>query len=492
MNLIRSLIPLILTVVAFASTCATSTAAASNKLNVLFIAVDDLRPELGCYGNELIKSPNIDRLAKQGFVFNRAYCQQAVCSPSRCSLLTGRRPDTTKVYDLETHFRVALPNVVTLPQVFKQHGYQTAGVSKIYHPTVEDPESWTIPHWRSSAPSYGPEGVKALQQRVADEKGKNKAPKKGKNKNRVKGLPWESPDVKDNALPDGQTADKAIELLAQLSDKPFFLAVGFFKPHLPFVAPKKYWDLYDPAKLKLASNPEPPKDCPSYATTEWGELRTYLGMPASGPLSEEQARKMMHGYYAAVSYTDAQIGRVLDELDRRGLREKTIVILWGDHGWQLGEHGQWCKHTNFELATRAPLILSAPGYKPGQKTDALVEFVDIYPSLAELCGLPLPEGLEGTSFKPLLKDPDRPWKKAAISQYPRNIPGEGRAMGYSLRTDRYRFTEWSTGDFREHELYDHQKDPGENVNVAKDPAYAKQISELTKLLQAGWKAALPP
>lgn len=481
------LVRLVLLVLCFGSNVGSLHAA--EKLNVLFIAVDDLRPELGCYGTPIIKSPNVDRLAARGLLFHRAYCQQAVCSPSRTSLLTGRRPDTTKVYDLVKHFRTELPDVVTLPQLFKHNGYHSQGLSKIYHGTLDDAASWSVPHWAPGGPNYGPEGQKLQQSGAA------KAKKKGKATNRMKGPPWEAPDVPDNALADGKTADKAIEVLRELKDKPFFLAVGFLKPHLPFVSPKKYWDLYAEKELRLAPNPLAPKDCPKYALSDWGELRAYIGMPAEGPLSEEQARKMVHGYYAAVSYTDAQVGQLLDELDRLKLRDKTIVILWGDHGWQLGEHGQWCKHTNFEEATHAPLIISRPGQKSaGKKTDALVEFVDIYPTLVELCGLPPPEGLEGTSFKPLLDDPSRAWKKAASSQYPRNIPGQGRGMGHTLRTDRYRFTEWTVPgkEFRAYELYDYQTDPQGNENVANKPEFAGKVQELAVLLHGGWRAALPP
>lgn len=463
--------------------------AAASKLNVLFIAVDDLRPELGCYGKAIIKSPNIDRLAARGLQFNRAYCQQAVCSPSRTSLLTGRRPDTTKVYDLIKHFRTELPDVVTLPQLFKLNGYHSQGLSKIYHGSLDDTASWSVPHWVPGGPNYGPAGQKMHQERVA------KAKKQAQPAVKIKGPPWEAPDVSDNGLADGKTADKALELLHELKDKPFFLAVGFLKPHLPFVAPKKYWDLYTEKELKLAPNPLAPKDCPPYAPHEWGELRAYVGMPSQGPLTDEQARTMIHGYYAAVSYTDAQVGKLLDELDRLKLRDKTIVILWGDHGWQLGEHGQWCKHTNFEEATHAPLIISVPGQKnAGKKTDALVEFVDIYPTLVELCGLPMPDGLEGASFKPLLDDPSRPWKKAALSQYPRNIPGQGKGMGHTLRTDRYRLTEWAVPgkDFRAYEFYDYQSDPQGNENLANKPAFAGKVKELAELLHGGWRAALPP
>jgi len=466
----------------------------TGKYNVLFIPVDDLKPVLGCYGNKTVRSPNIDRLAARGLVFTRAYCQQAVCSPSRTSLLTGRRPDTTRVYDLDTHFRTTIPDVVTLPQQFKIHGYFTQGLSKVYHGGLDDPQSWTAPHWRPKRPAYGtPEGRELIRRLRREVRAAGKDLRKWRN--RPHGLPWEAPDVPDNALPDGATADHAIEILRRIKDRPFFLAVGFLKPHLPFVAPKKYWDLYDEAELRLADNPFPPKDAPRCALTNWGELRAYYGIPKKGPLSESQARKMIHGYYACVSYTDAQIGRLLDELDRLGLGDNTIVVLWGDHGWHLGDHGLWCKHTNFESATRSPLIISVPGQKSaGRKSDALVEFVDIYPSLCELCGLPLPEGLEGTSFVPLIEDPERPWKKAAFSQYPRYIRGHGRAMGYSMRTDRYRYTEWRVigKDVHFDELYDHKTDPEENVNIAGRPENKQLVARLHRMLEAGWRGALPP
>jgi iduronate 2-sulfatase len=467
-------------------------AAEKPKLNVLFIAVDDLRPELGCYGNKTIKSPNIDRLASKGMVFNHAYCQQAVCSPSRTSLLTGRRPDTTKVYDLEKHFRTELPDVVTLPQLFKLNGYFSAGFSKIYHGSLDDAPSWSVPHWKPDAPPYGPNAQKLLQARITERKAEGKSARWRKDK--VKGPAWESSEVADNELPDGKTAEQAIKVLRQKKDQAFFLAVGFLKPHLPFVSPKRYWDLYDENDLNLAPNPFIPTNCPPYAPSDWGELRSYIGMPKEGPLTDEQARKLKHGYYAAVSYTDAQVGKLLDELDRLKLRDKTIVILWGDHGWQLGEHGNWCKHTNFEEATRAPLIISVPGQNnTGKRSNALVEFVDIYPTLAEICKLPKQDGLEGISFKPLLENPNTPWKKAAFSQYPRNIPSQGKGMGHSMRTERYRLTEWTIPekDFREVELYDYEKDPLGNENVAAKTEYAGTVKELSKRLHGGWKAALP-
>ncbi len=488
------------------SAASPSHAAEAGPYNVLFIAIDDLRPEAGCYGNAVIHTPAIDALAARGTTFNRAYCQQAVCSPSRISLLTGRRPDTTKVYDLQTHFRAHLPDVVTLPQYFKQHGYHAQGLSKIYHGGLDDPASWSVRHWAPGGPGYGkPETLAALAketQRLRAEHGEpatqvlQRDPATGlvlrvsPPRYRARGPAWEDPEVADNALPDGKTADRAVELLRELKDQRFFLAVGFLKPHLPFVAPKKYFDLYQRSQLKLAANPFPPKDVPDLALTNWGELRNYDGIPKQGPLPDEMALDLIHGYYAATSYVDAQIGRILAELDRLGLREKTVIVLWGDHGWQLGEHGLWCKHTNFEVACRSPLIFSAPGQKrPGAKTDALAEFVDIYPTLCELCALPVPEGLEGTSLVPVMQEPDRPWKKAAFSQYPRS-----RVMGYSMRTDRYRYTEWlprAGGPPVARELYDHQTDPAENVNLAERPEHAGLVAELSRQLRAGWKAARP-
>jgi arylsulfatase A-like enzyme len=467
-------------------------AAEKSKLNVLFIAVDDLRPELGCYGNKQVRSPHLDKLAAGGIVFQRAYCQQAVCSPSRTSLLTGRRPDTTRVYDLVTHFRDHIPDVVPLPERFKQHGYHTQAVGKIYHGGYDDPKSWSAPHETGRAPGYGPEG-QALLKKLRDEARKKKVDL-SKRQNQPRGLPWEAPDIADNQLTDGATADRAIELLGKLKDRPFFLGVGFLKPHLPFVAPKKYWDLYKADDFKLAVNPDAPKDAPAYALHNSGELRQYHTMPKmNAPFSKEQQRNLIHGYYACISYLDAQVGRVLAELDRLKLADRTIVIVWGDHGWFLGEHGLWCKHANYELATRAALLLRVPGQKSGLKTDALVEFVDIYPTLIDLCDLPPPAGLEGASFRPLLDNPKAPWKRAAFSQYPRQIPGKGRAMGYAMRTDRYRLVEWSIPgkEFREYELYDHQTDPGENVNLAKKPEHAATVKALAKQLRGGWQMAWP-
>ncbi len=480
--------PTSLTLVALLSF--TSPLAADKKPNILFIAIDDLRPELGCYGDNHIKSPNIDRIAKAGMLFKRAYCQQAVCSPSRTSLMTGTRPDTTRVWDLVTHFRTTTPDVVTLGQHFMANGYFVQGMGKIYHSSLDDEPSWSVPLGKPKAKNYAlPENLK-LDQR--EDKGKPKS-KSGTPPN-SRGPAFEAADVPDDTFQDGKVAELAVTTLRDMSTKkqPFFLAVGFVKPHLPFVAPQKYWDLYDPDALQLAPNPFYPKGAPDYAIRKHsGELKSYHGIPADS-IPDDLARKLKHGYYASISYVDAQVGKVLDELDRLGLRENTIVILWGDHGWKLGEHSAWAKHSNTENDTHAPLLVSVPGMKQsGATTEALVEFVDIYPSLADLAGLPLPAHLEGTSFKPLLDDPARPWKSAAFSQYPRE-----KLMGYTMRTDRHRFTIWV--DAKDHakvdaiELYDHQSDPQENTNVANDPANAATVAQLTAQWKKGWQAAKPP
>jgi choline-sulfatase len=453
----------------------------AGKYNVLFIPVDDLKPLLGCYGATQVKSPNIDALAARGTVFARAYCQQAVCSPSRASLMTGRRPDTTRVFDLVTHFRKAVPDAVTLSQHFKDNGYFAASVGKIYHPGYDDAPSWSVPNNYKLAGGYFDPNIK---EDVADRK-KQADGKEAKAK--VRGPSFEIADCADEDLPDGKIAQHAIELLRANKDRRFFIAAGFMRPHLPFVAPRKYYDLYPPESIKLADNPQPPAGAPKLAMTNSGELRSYTDVPDKGPITDAKARELIRGYYASTSFMDAQVGKVLAELDRLGLRENTIVVLWGDHGWHLGDHGLWNKHTNFEEATRSPLIVSAPGMKAG-RTNALVEFVDVYPALCELAGLPLPAGLEGRSFAPLLADPARPWKQAAFSQYPR-----GKVMGYSMRTDRYRYTEWreKDGKVAARELYDHQADPQENANVAERAENKDLVNSLHAQLDAGWKAAGP-
>lgn len=461
---------------------ATAPATAGEKPNVLFIAVDDLRPELGCFAAPVVKTPNIDRLAKSGMVFNRAYCQQAVCSPSRSSLLTGARPDTTRVWDLSTHFRKAMPDVVTLPQFFKVNGYVTQSIGKIFHHGIDDTASWSVP---STFPK-APHGAERAPVDPSAEAGASK-----------RGPAFRATAGDDNSLHDGELADMAVAALPLLKKSPsrFFLAVGFIRPHLPFISPQKYWDLYDPQAIPLAPNPFPSHGAPSYAIVPGGELRSYGGVPVGRQLPDDYARQLKHGYLAAVSYVDAQIGRVIDALEREGLRENTIIVLWGDHGWKLGEHGAWAKHSNVENDTRVPLLICAPGMASnGKRSDALVELVDVYPTLADLAGLPLPNHLEGTSLKPLLEGRQIEWKSAAFSQYPRKV-GKQNLMGYSMRTDRYRLTRWVNRDDHTKvasvELYDHSKDPLENENIAEDPTSEEILTTLTAQWTAGWRGAAP-
>jgi len=462
--------------------------AAAKKRNVLFIAVDDLRPQLGCYGHRQIKSPNIDRLASQGLRFDRAYCQQAVCAPTRASLLTGTRPDTTRVWDLQTPLNTVRPDLVSIPHYFRKSGYETVSLSKIYHHATEDPQGWSMAPWLPSGDWAGgwrgyrdPLSAVAVRQNDAVLKRKGiTAPQQF-----GRGPAYEGPDVADNAYQDGMTGDKAIEELRRMKDGPFFLATGFLKPHLPFNAPKKYWDLYSPDDIELPSRNEWPENMPKLAGSDWGELRAYTGIPQKGPVDEVTMRMLIHGYYACVSFMDAQVGRVLNELGRLGLRENTVVVLWGDHGWKLGDYGAWCKHTNLELDTHVPMILSVPGQKnAGGATNALVEYVDIYPTLAEACGLDVPAQCEGKSMLPLVEDPKRKWKSAAFSQYPRGKD----VMGYTMRTGQWRYTEWtvrSTGEVTARELYDHANSDVASANLAELPEQAARVKELSSMLDRG-------
>jgi iduronate 2-sulfatase len=465
-----------------------SAASATERPNVLFISVDDLKPALACAGDPHAKTPNIDRLAARGVTFTRAYCQQAVCSPSRSSLMTGCRPDTTKVYDLVTHFRKAMPEAVTLSQHFKNHGYYAHGVGKIFHAGYNDVPSWTVPWETSKGASFGTGGQKLMAELKA----------KAAEADKVRGLPTEVADLPDEKLNDGWTAARAIEIIKSRkgAKEPFFLAVGFLKPHLPFVAPKQYWDLYDPAKLPTPAVSTAPEGAPPYGPQNGGELRQYHGVPKSGPIPPEQARTLVHGYYAAVSFMDAQVGKLLDAIESEGLRDNTAIILWGDHGWHLGDHGIWCKHTNYEQATRAALVMAAPKAKSqGARSAALVEFVDIYPTLAEVCGLPAPAKVEGHSFAPLLVEPNKAWKQAAFSQYPRANKDTGPVMGYAVRTEQHRYVQWqkrSDASVLAEELYDLQADPNETKNLAADAGAKDIVARHAKLLRAGWAANAPP
>lgn len=486
------------------------------RLNVLFIAVDDLRPELGCYGVEAVLTPNIDRLACHSVTFTQAYCQQAVCNPSRASLMTGLRPDTLHVWDLYTDFRVTVPHAVTIPQHFMRHGYYANAIGKIYHNNIPDPASWSEEKLHIAGYPFDPDAVyrnadnlEWLKKRKAEliEAGTQQKRIDRYGKWYLKAAATECADCPDNAYYDGAQTDVALEKLAQLQDhnQPFFFAVGYYRPHLPFNAPKKYWDLYDRRRIPPAQNPARPQGAPLMATNTMRELTASYHdfhdapRPDQGSLSEEQGRLLKHGYYASVSYIDAQIGRLLDRLQQLDMWDNTIIVLWGDHGWKLGEHNSWCKMTNYEVDARAPLIVRVPGAtENGKHCDRLVEFVDIYPSLCEAAGLPVPEGLEGVSFVPLLEDRDRPWKDAAFTQFLREgkwVAPDGTAyMGRSIRTDRYRFVRWferKTGEAVAEELYDHERDPLETVNRAVRPGFESVLNELREKLEAGWNAAVP-
>lgn len=478
--------------------CAAALSAATPPRNVFFIAVDDLRPDLGVYGDKAIHSPNIDALARDGTLFTRAYCQVAVCNPSRASVLSGCRPDTTRIYDQSEYLRPKMPGVLTLPQHFKQHGYHTASVGKIFHHSDrepgDDPQSWSEPSWYRGE-SYG-HWFSADSRAFVDSLKRlppNKRPRF------FRGPAYEAAEEPDASYGDHQTATRAIETLQRLKDRPFFLGVGFIKPHLPFTCPQKYWDLYPADSIKLPEGYEGRFEVPADARHTMTELRTYGRIPPSGNPTQEQALAMIRGYRACISFMDAQVGRVLAELDRLGLRENTIVVLWGDHGYHLGENGLWTKMTNYESGTRVPLIVRAPGRPAGQSCAGLVELVDLYPTLTELCGLPLPSHLEGSSFAPLLSAPNLPWKKAAFSQYARNFNGQRDAgktppMGYSIRTATHRYTEWLDPQRKlvGVELYDQSADPINLHNLARAPEYRALAAELAKQLTAGWRAAVPP
>lgn len=483
------------------------------RKNVLFLVADDMRPELGCYyGKDFpspihppMHSPNLDKLASKSLLLKRAYCQQAVCSPSRTSLLTGRRPDTTHVYDLQTYWRKSGGNFTTIPEYFKNNGYVSVGMGKVFHPGIasggDDPISWSQPYFH--AKHFGWETYEHSWRAVPDEL------------------------LKDKPLVDAQIADHAVETLrsvapaAKTGQQPFFVAVGFHRPHLPFVFPESKIQYYPESSIHLPDNEYAPVDMPSVAWSSYGELREYLDIKKlnlSGAINttvpDKVVMNLRRAYYSALSWTDSLIGRVIDELDSLGLANNTIISFWGDHGWQLGEHGEWCKHTNFELATHAPMMVHIPEMTEfGIITDKLTEFVDLFPTLVEAAGLPqlplCPENSsmialcrEGTSLIPLIKSLVVPWKNASFSQYPRYQDGN-EIMGYTIRTDLFRYTEWAEFEYAPVykpnwtrlfgvELYDHRSDPEENHNKFKDPSYAHIKTELSGMLHAGWRHALPP
>lgn len=441
----------------------------ARKLNVLFIAVDDMNNDLGCYGHPQVKSPHIDKLAKRGVRFDRAYCQFPLCSPSRVSIMTGLRPDTTKIFDLQTDFRKStLPDVVTLAQMFMRAGWFTARIGKIFHygnpgqigtNGLDDPASWQK--------RINPRGRDKDEEKLII----NHTPKRGLGSS----LSLLAAEGKDEEQTDGIVATEAIKLLEENKDRPFFLAVGFYRPHCPYVAPKKYFDLYPQDEIHLPKEPNHVGGIPAPA------LASVKPYPLYG-VAVDKAREAKRAYYATISFVDAQVGRVLDALDRLGLAENTIVVFWSDHGYLLGEHGLWKKQSLFEGSARVPLIIAAPGHKGnGSSCPRTVELIDMYPTLADLAGLKAPANLHGASLRPLLDDPRAAWTRPAFTQVWRGFPG------HSVRTERYRYTEWDNGK-KGVELYDYDTDPHEYRNLAADPAHAAVVRELRAHLRRNWPA----
>ncbi|WP_420400461.1 sulfatase [Flagellimonas sp.] len=519
---------------------------ADKRPNILFIAIDDLRPELGAYGSEIAITPHMDALAADGLLFNNAYCQEAICSPSRASVMTGGRPETIKVIENFTYFRDVNPDIITLPQHLISKGYETTYTGKIFHPGYTDEEkSWSRKAYSGPDVPPMPERVRGYvlpenqemfrknREEVIAKYGVN-APRNGLGK----GPSYEFADAPDNTYEDGHNTDLAIATMKEMAknDKPFFLGLGYKKPHLEWIAPKKYWDLYEGKDITITPQTEGPKDGASMGLHASFELRARADIPNYGNIEVEQAKNLKRAYLATVSYVDAQIGKMLAALEKAGFKENTIVMLWSDHGWHLGDMGIWGKATNYEIATRVPLIVSTPNMPEavrGTKTDALVELVDMYPTICDLAGVNIPEHVEGQSFKPLLTDPNRKWKDAVFMQFPspalrewaanplskgmretsfgrliedvenriKNQQGdkwerdlfENRLMGYSMRTEDYRFTLWK--DYTDpkaepifFELYDHRKDPHETVNIAGDNP--EIVAKLLAQFNRGWKGNL--
>ncbi|QDU73474.1 Choline-sulfatase [Bremerella volcania] len=463
-------------------------AESAERPNVLLICIDDLRPELKCYGADHILSPNIDRLAESGVAFDRCYVQVAVCNPSRASTFTGIRPDRLGCWTLHFHFRETMPDAVTLPQYFRQHGYTCEGMGKIFHNPWQDPRSWSREHrWPSAELThYNPE-QKAFRAKVAQT-----IEEDDWRYNNLRGVIANAPDIADVEHLDGELTEMAVDRLKELSqsEQPFLLAVGYIQPHLPWCPPKRWWDKYDRESLPLAPNPYPPKNSPEVSVGTNYEMTHYadainVPKPHEGSVDEADARRYRHAYFASVSFIDAQVGKLLDALDQEQLTDNTIVVLWSDHGWKLGEHNAWGKMTNLEIDTRIPLIIRDPQAKSnGQRTNRIVESLDLFPTLCDLAGLPVPDFVDGKSAAHLLDDPTATHTGVAYSQYLWQP-----LMGNGIRTDRWHYVQWrDTNDatIKHQELYDHENDPQENVNVfGKHP-------EVEADLQARFQKVLVP
>jgi arylsulfatase A-like enzyme len=453
---------LIIFVILLLNSCKFTPVEENKKSNILFITVDDLRPELNFYGANHIKSPSLDKLANESLIFERAYCNIPVCGASRASLLTGARPTRKRFINAHIKKDEDYPEAISLPMLLKQNGYKTISNGKIYHYQNDDAEAWDEIWHPKSLWDYALVESQEIR------------------KNTHRGLPFEAAKVHDSVYRDGKTALKVIQDLNKLKEanQPFFLTMGLSKPHLPFTAPQKYWDFYDRDKIELPESYIQPESTPRYAFHNYGELRQYENIPKKGDLPDTLAKELIHGYYACVSYIDAQIGLVLDELKRLDLEDDTIVILWGDHGWNLGDHKLWSKHVTFETALRTPLIIKVPGKTKGQKTNAITEFIDVYPSLAELTGIEIPDTVDGKSFVPILngKSVEKDW---AVSKFKDAVT--------LIKGDLF-YTEWVKDDGVAYArmLFDHKTDPLELDNLAEKLAYKETVVQLAKELREKW------
>ena len=485
--------------------------------NILFISIDDLRPELGCYDNDFVKTPNIDQFASDGVLFKSAYCQSAVCAPSRASLMLGLRPDSTHAWHLGDEFRKINPDAVTMPQYFSKYGYYTVNIGKIFHNYMPDSISWDEPDLRPF-PYDQPEHLLRDGETFYINKGSQDIQRTRRDSilaiRKVTyadgwncGPVVEIGEGEDKDYIDGAQTDLAIETLKRIKDqdKPFFLALGYYRPHLPFAAPKKYWDLYDRDKVPLPNNPTRPEGSPTFSMNSMYELRAYGGTnkkphPVDGTIGEDTTRLLKHGYLASVSYVDACVGKLMDAMKEMDIYDETVIIIWGDHGWKLGDLGSWGKMTNYEIDTHVPLLIkggSEEGIKVGSKAGGLVELVDIFPSLCDLAGIPVEDYLQGQSFVPLMESPDLEWKEAVFSQFhrrPKVAYDGGRYMGYSVRTKDFHYIQWHkwdnklkvAGDSVTSELYDHRIDPYETKNRVGEEAYKNVIPKLTGYLYNNW------
>lgn len=443
--------------------CASFAYSAEPRPNVLFIAIDDLRPEIGCFGGTQAKTPNIDKLASKGVVFTRAYCQVPVCGASRASLMTGILPTRSRFVGFSAKAEQDAPEATTLPEAFRNAGYTTLSHGKVFHhKTDTQNRSWSEPAWRPVDRMYGNDPETKKQ--VSD--------------SRKRGRIFESPDVPDTAYADGQIAARTINELRRFKESgdPFFIACGFYKPHLPFYAPKKYWNLYERDKIEIANNRYRPKEAPKELAGS-NEFRTY-SFSGYDEETEEFHRLMRHGYLACVSYVDKLTGDILAELENLGLADNTIVVLWGDHGWHLGEHDFWGKHNTMHLSTRVPLIVRAPGKKTGT-TSSIVETSDLFPTLCALAGIGTPKTVQGRDFSSLLEDPGKAFRESAYSRY---------FNGDAIITSNFTLTQYNGGKSRM--LYDLEKDPGENINVAEQPRYSETVKRLSALLDQRKREAL--